>query len=192
MAKRGIKGSLTVEAALLLPMIVFLICSLIVLAFYLHDRNRMEGLLDEVLMKGALATKHEADVRTGRVEYENIRKRGVLYLLIGDTKQQEQELQEYLRELSDQGFFLTEITDIRVEVSKLKMKITLEGIFEVPLRGILEFFRPDRRMRMAAERRIHDPAEFIRVSEVVLDTGSKIKSIDELKKKMEKVFDSSK
>jgi hypothetical protein len=192
MRKGKIRGSFTVEAALLLPMIIFIICSLVYLGFYLHDRSRLEGLVDEVLMKGALSAKHEADIRTGKVDYANIRKRGVLYLLIGDTKQQEDQIEKYLWELSGQGFFLTEIRDIKVELGKYKLKITLEGEFKVPMRGIREFFDPNPQIIIEAERSIHNPAEFIRVSEVVLDTASKIKGFDELKKRIEDILNTSK
>ncbi len=188
MAKRQIRGNFTVEAALLLPMILFIIYSMVCLSFYLHDRSRMEGILDEVLHKGALTLKHEADIRTGRVEYENIGNRGVFYLLTGDTEQQEKEFKDYLQEISEKGFFLTEITDIQVEVNKLTIKITLEGEFEVPLKGIREFFHPDSKITVEAERSIHDPAEFIRISEVVLDTGSKIKGFEELKGRIDKIL----
>lgn len=188
MVFRKIRGSFTVEATLLLPMIIFIIYSMVFLSFYLHDRSRMEGVVDEVLHKGALSAKHEADIVTGRVDYENIGNRGVFYLLTGDTERQEKELSDYLQEISEQGFFLTEITDIRVEVRKLTIKITLEGEFEVPMKGILDFFHPNRKITVEAERGIHDPAEFIRISEVVLDTGNKIKGFEELKGRIDKIL----
>lgn len=188
MVKQKLRGSFTVEAALLLPMILFILFSMVCLSFYLHDRSRMEGILDEVLHKGAITAKHEADMRTGKVEYENIGNRGVFYLLTGDTEQQEKELEDYLQEILEQGFFLTEITDIQVEVNRLTIRIALEGEFEVPMKGILEFFHPDRKITVEAERWIHDPSEFIRISEVVLDTGSRIKGFEELKGRIDKIL----
>ncbi len=183
-----IRGSFTVEATILLPMIVFMIYSMVFLGFYLHDRNRLEGIVDEVLQKGALSAKHEAEIHTGKVAYEKIGNRGVFYLLIGDTREQEKEIVDYLRETCEQGFFLTEITDIQVEVNKHQIKIILEGAVDVPMQSIREFFHPDRRIIVEAERSIHDPAEFIRISEVVLDTGSKIKGMEQLKNRIDKIL----
>ena len=188
MINRQSRGSFTVEAALLLPMIIFIMYAMVFLAFYLHDRNRLEGIVDEVLHKAALTLKHEADLASGSVEYENIGDRGVFYLLTGDTKEQEEEILEYLWALSDTGLFLMEVTDIQVEVNKIKVKIILKGECEIPARGILEFFHPDRIVTVEADRSIHNPSEFIRISEVVLDTGSRIKGFQELKEKIEKVL----
>lgn len=188
MINRKFRGSFTVEAALLLPMIIFIIYSMVFLAFYLHDRNRLEGIVDMVLHKGALTLKHEADLPSGSVDYENIGDRGVFYLLIGETKEQEKEILEYLWEFSEKGLFFMEVTDIQVEVSKLKVKITLTGEFELPVKGILEFFHPDRTVTLEAERSIHNPAEFMRMADVVLDTGSRIKGFQELKEKADKIL----
>ena len=56
------------------------------------------------------------------------------------------------------------------------------------MKGILEFFHPDRKITVEAERWIHDPSEFIRISEVVLDTGSRIKGFEELKGRIDKIL----
>lgn len=188
MTNRKFRGSFTVEAALLLPMIIFIIYAMILLAFYLHDRNSLEGAVDEILHKGALTLKHEADLASGSMKYENIGDRGVFYLLFGETKQQEEEILDYLWERSGKGLFLMEVTDIQVEVNTLKLKITLTGEFEVPVKGLLEFFYPDRIVTVEAERSIHNPAEFIRIADVVLNTGSRIKGIANLKGMVDKVL----
>lgn len=188
MTNRKSRGSFTVEAALQLPIILFIIYGMIFLAFYLHDRNSLEGLVDEVLHKGALTLKHEADLVSGSVNYDNIGDRGVFYLILGETKEQEEDILDYLWELSDKGLFFMEVTDIQVEVNKFKLKVTLTGEFEVPVKGVLDYFYPNRTVTVEAERSIHNPAEFIRIADVVLDTGSRIKDVNELREKVDKVL----
>ena len=41
------KGSYTVEAALVFPIILFVLAALLILAFYVHDRGILQGLAKE-------------------------------------------------------------------------------------------------------------------------------------------------
>lgn len=47
------KGSFTIEAAMLIPMILFLIATMITILFYWHDRVVLKGLVYETAVIGA-------------------------------------------------------------------------------------------------------------------------------------------
>ncbi len=188
MVRGRAKGSFTVEAAFILPLIIFIIFTLVYLAFYLHDRNRMEGIVDQVLHKGAITVKHDADFDTGRVDYANIGNRGVLYPLTDNRTVEEKKIRDYLRQELSTGFFSTELTGIEVMVDAFKVSVTIEGEFHIPMKGILQYFYPGRNITVNALGPIHNPAEFIRISEVVLDTGSRIKGLEDLKDKTDKLL----
>ena len=46
------KGSYTVEAALVFPIILFVLAALLILAFYVHDRGILQGLACETAVAG--------------------------------------------------------------------------------------------------------------------------------------------
>ena len=47
------KGSYTVEAALVFPIILFVLAALLILAFYVHDRGILQGLACETAVAGS-------------------------------------------------------------------------------------------------------------------------------------------
>ena len=57
------KGSFTIEAAMLIPMILFLIATMITILFYWHDRAVLKGLVYETAVIGA-----ERAAATGELE----------------------------------------------------------------------------------------------------------------------------
>ena len=177
--QKAVKGSFTVEAAFLMPVIFFLIFSFLYLTFYLHDSNRIQGCLDQTLHRTALLINHDYDFAADKIRYEDINKRGAVYSIIGDTKNLEQEICQYVwNEFSD-GLFLTKITGVTIEISRFDIEIKVEAETKISLRGALSFFHPNKMRTIKKKYSIHNPAETIRVSEVILDTGAKTKGVEE-------------
>lgn len=66
------KGSFTVEAAFIMPIILVILFGVIRGGFLLHDEAVLEAVVLEVLEKGEMAVKHIGDMETGRPDYEQI------------------------------------------------------------------------------------------------------------------------
>ncbi|MHB8129870.1 MAG: TadE family protein [Mobilitalea sp.] len=181
-------ANLTVEAAYILPIVIFTIFALIYLAFYLHDRSRIQGMVDKTLHKAGFTVKHEADIATGEISYDRINDRGVFYLAVGSTEMEEKQIQKYLQQELADKLFLSKIKSVKVEVGKFKITITVETNTKVSLPGIKYLFDQFSYTEIEGEYPVHNPTETIRRAEVALETGSKIKGIDELKEKMERIF----
>lgn len=181
--KKRVSASLTVEATFVFPVVFFLIFSIICLTFYLHDKCRLQYVVDKALHKASLSLKHEADLVSGQVEYEKINDRGVFYLSLGNTEKEKGILEGYLQQELTEGFLFTKVRDIRVVVEKREIEILAEGEFNIPLGLVMNFFHP-KPIRIQVNRPIHNPAEFIRMGEVILDTGEKIKGVEVLKEKI--------
>jgi hypothetical protein len=162
------------------------------LSFYLHDMCRIQGIVDMTLHKAGLALKHEADIRTGEVAYEEINDRGVFYLIVGSTEEEERQIQNYLKQELSGGLFLAQITSIQVDAGKFKLWVSIDAKTVVSLPAIKSLFDQFSHTEIAGEYPIHNPAETIRRCEVILDTASKIKGVDELKEKIEKFFQQGK
>jgi hypothetical protein len=183
-------GSITVEAAFIMPILVFAISALIYLAFYLHDVSMIQAVLDKTLHKEGVSVKHDADIITGEISYEDINNRGVFYLIFGDTSGEERELQDYLQQELSQSLFLTRITVINTEVRKFDLNISIEAETIIAIPFFQNLFNQYSKTLIKGDYPVHDPAETIRRIEVILDTGSSIKGVDELKEKLEDFFGS--
>lgn len=179
------KGSITVEAAFVMPIVILSIFALIYLSFYLHDNCLIQGTMDLTLHKAGMTVKHEADISTGEVSYERISDRGVFYLLFGETEQEEKLIQTYLEQELSKGLFITKIYGIKVSVTKAKIKISIETNTKVSLPGLSYLFDPFADRAFVGEYTIHNPTETIRGMEVILETGSSIKGVDKLKEIVE-------
>ena len=180
---------MTVEAALLMPLILFVVFSLIYLAFYLHDISRIQGIVDDALKKASLSFKHDSNFITGETNYANINERGAFYLITGSTKQEEETLQKYLQNKLSRGLFITKISGIQTEANKWRIYIRVNVEISISTRGVMNFFDPIAYKIIDGTCSIHNPAETIRMTEVILNTGQKIKGMDAMKKKLEKVKD---
>jgi len=182
--KKNESGIITVEAALIMPLIVFILFALIYLSFYLHDRCKVQGVIDQTLHKAGLTVKHEADFSTGEVFYEEINNRGVFYLPFADTGTEEDNIRNYLQTKLKSGLFLARIIDLQVDVGKYNITISVEAEIPISLLGVTDIWKPNNRMIVEGKSQIHNPAETIRFCEVILDTGTKVKGVEALKEKL--------
>lgn len=181
------KASVTLEAAFMMPIVLFIIVSIIYLSFYLHDFCRMRGITDGVIHKAALNLKHEADIETGRVNYDDINK-GLASRIFEGSDVKEKEIEDYINRLLSKGLISTKITKVNVTKSILNLTIRVEGGFELPLRGLLWIFPFNNTLVVEAKSAYHYPADSVRMSEVILDIGAKIKGLDKIKESIEKII----
>lgn len=180
------RGSFTVEAAFIFPIILFVIFSLICVTFYIHDKCRLQAVADRILHKASLTIKHEADIQSGKVSYEKINDRGVFYLPFGNAEKEEESIREFLQLEMGGGLLAAEVTDIKVIAGKWKIEVSLEGEYKIPIQGVLDYFQPDPILIKVCSP-VHNPAETVRIGEIILDTGEKIKGLEELKNKIDQL-----
>lgn len=179
-------ASITVEAAFVMPIVIVTVFALIYLAFYLHDYCRLQGAMDKVLHKAAISVKHEADIKTGKVAYEAINDRGIFYLVFGSTQEDKMQILEYLKQELTGFLFITKINHVVVDVGKLNISMSVEAKASVRLPIFQGLFDRFASISIEEGSSVHNPAETIRFAEVILDTGSEIKGVKELKGKLEK------
>lgn len=181
------RGSITVEAAFVIPIVFLTIFALIYLAFYLHDYNKIQGVVDLVIHKAGINMKHDGDIDTGLVSYEDINKRGVLYLITGDLKAIESDISKLLEQELDKGLFISDILRTEVDVGKLVITIDVQAKTRISLPLLKDVLNRLFNIKIERTYPVHNPTETIRSSEVILDTGSKIKGVDKLKEIIEKI-----
>lgn len=104
------KGSFTVEAAFVLPLILAVLFAIIRSGFLLHDEAVLEAAALRLLEKGEMAVKHLGDMETGRPDYERI-------LLEAGSLENADAQERMLREELLGQFFMKEVSALRLEVS---------------------------------------------------------------------------
>jgi hypothetical protein len=140
-------------------------------------------MTDLVLHKAILNHKQVADIGTGKVNYDEINK-GIFSKIFRNSNEEERDIENYLSSLLSKGFFATRISDVHVSKETSNITIRVEGTFQIPLKGVQRMISGDKNLVVEAKAAYHNPADTVRISEVILDTGSKIKGFDKLKEKI--------
>lgn len=65
---KTVRGSMTVEASFLMPMIMFLIMGCILAVFYYHDKNILSGAAYETAVVGGTKARETGGVTEGELE----------------------------------------------------------------------------------------------------------------------------
>lgn len=181
------RASFTVEATFVMSIVLFIIVFIIYLSFYLHDYCKIKGYIDSVLHKATLNLKHEADIITGKVNYDEISK-GIVSKIMGRDDSKEGEVEYHLNRLLSNGLLATKVDKINVSRGIFNITIRVEGMFYAPIKGIQRIISGDKAIIVETKAVYHYPADTVRFSEVILDTGSKIKGFDKLKEVIEKLL----
>ncbi len=179
-ANRYLKGSITVEAAFVMPVIFCVIFTLLYLAFYLHDKSKMQSTIDEALYKAGVSIKYEADIDCEEIKIEQLMEKSIFSVITGYGEEEEIEIEEYLEDKLQKGFFLLRVSSIEVTVksTNISIEVAAKAGNMLPLLNYL--LRPITDLNLNNSFSIHDPAETIRGAEVILETGDKIKGVHKL------------
>ena len=187
--KKTVKGSYTIEAALIFPTVLFIIAGLIYLGFYLHDQDKLEAVLDETLIKSRDLIQYEADMQTGVINYEAYASRGLLYALEDNLKGKEQEIYNYIQMQLKKGLFIAEVNSINVEASHTHVHLQIEAGMRLPFLGLMPLYAGSG-TSVTAENRvsIENNAEFIRIYDIFFSVADKVPVINETLKKLQEIL----
>ncbi len=177
----GIRGSITVEASFILPLVILIIFALIYLSFCLHDMCRIRGVVDQTLHKAGLAFKHEVNFQTGDIHYDAVNNRGVFYIITGNTEQEEKAMNYYILSKLSGRLLLSRIIAVDSEVGKWSISTSVRAKTTVNLPVFGELFENYSITRIVGSYAVHNPAETVRACETILHTGAEIKGVDQLK-----------
>lgn len=174
------KGNITVEAAFVMPIILCAIFTLLYLTFYLHDKSKMQAMVDESLYKAGLSIKYGADIDCEDINIERFMENSIFLVITGYGEEEEKAIEKYLEDKLIKGFFLLRVSSIEVTVSRTNISIVIDAKAENMLPLLSYLLQPLTQVNINNSFSIHDPAETIRGAEVILETGDKIKGIHKL------------
>lgn len=184
--KISIRASITVEAAYVMPIVIFTIFAVIYLAFYLRDYCILQNAIDMTALKASFYANQPSDMAEDEIYYDAINSRGVFYQLVGDLSPVKQQILSVLNKELENSMFLYDRISIQVEVDHYNIKISLNAKRNINLPIIGKVFNRMESTDLVSNYPIHRPAETIRSMEVIMNTASEIKGVSELKKILEK------
>ncbi len=165
MKQKKLKASMTVEAAFLIPVVIFVIFALMYLTFYLHDRVRMEKVLETALGKGDFLVVQRGATDGGSFEYAGINEKSNWGYFQSAYKEQEEEIIRYLNAELENGFFVFDKEKVVCEIDGFVIKIEINMKNTITLNPVKHFLGDEAVVRLERERVFHNPEEIIRVYE---------------------------
>lgn len=189
MDKSTVKGSYTVEAALILPIIIFIIIGLLYLGFYLHDKVKVQSVIDDTATRGREWIQCETNLETGIMDSSSYRNRSLLYPYFSDYKEKEYEIKTYLMNQLNSGLFILKLDAVTVSASSNRIYIMVNGHMQVPFGEVKQLFtNTGLSFQDESKIEIHHSVEFIRIFEVFSGVAEKVKFIDEILQRLHKVI----
>lgn len=174
--KKWLKGSYTVEAAFLFPLILFIITGFIYMDLYLHDKYKIEETLNLAVLKTLAYNQVETSIVTGYIDYEGYINRDIFYRF-KSREDKEAVIINYLYTCLNEKLFLTQVKEITVKIAETELEITGIGYVNFPLFGgmtekdyTLSFHR--------MEENIINTREFVRMFDVFGEVAEKVPGAD--------------
>ncbi|MDF2542586.1 MAG: putative rane protein [Herbinix sp.] len=182
--KSYLRGSLTVEAAFIMPIVLTVIMLLLYLAFYLHDTVRIQGAVNTTVYKAGMLLKHPMDITSGETRYVNMMKQNIFDWFTDATATEEEAISQYLEGQLSYGLFITKVNEIKVKVESTEVVITVSGNPKISLMGINKLWMSKDFILIQGKSEIHEPSDFVRIANVVMETGEKIKGMEDWKERI--------
>jgi Flp pilus assembly protein TadG len=181
------RGSYSVEASLIMPIILFVIIALCYMAFYMHDKIRIQSIIDSAVLKAGLHLKHESDFNTGQIHYEQLGERGLFYIMSSHDGEEKERLETYIRETLRSGLMISEVDTIQVKVTGLSISVKMLVDVAFPYHKVRSYFAGNSKMGVSCRIIPHNPAEFIWGYTALDQVLSETKGYDAMKEKLGKL-----
>lgn len=201
------KGSMTVEASLIFPIIFLAVIALIYITVFLYEQAYVKSIADRAAQRGAAIWKNpKSDMYLSLVELDDFKENDPYWRLVDlnkDTKEDKIEayiegsLSQYsiLQSRDKKGAMNTTDIEVSAKVKNYivykKLTVNVKKNFKLPIGNALSIFGIDNTVEISAksEALINEPAEFIRSTDLAIDVGKRIDSAtgNNVQKIMDKV-----
>ncbi|GMQ58497.1 hypothetical protein AN1V17_28920 [Vallitalea sediminicola] len=186
-----LKGSLTVEASLVFPIVFFAVLCLIYIGIYLHDVTCMKAIVNETANRYELAYSNKIDFDTGKALSNDGRLNRGLYWRLTDDNSLGQNVKKYITNQIERHLILKDDninihTKVTNTILKKKITITVNKDFNTPINLINKILSINERqltMCVSSKVVIKDQAELIRNVDLLDDISDYIPSISKAKNK---------
>lgn len=184
--KKKLDGSYTLEAAILFPLILFIITALLYTCFLLHDKAIIEGAVHLTVLDGEKAAKKSMDPVLKEIDYDRFIKNGIFQPLYNSGKE-EAAMKTVLQNNISQMVMLAQVYGVTVEIKQDEVNARVDYGFHMPIRGIWEIFKSGGTEFTYSEKKSFDNnEEFIRIFQIAMDTGKELPGADSILKMLQK------
>ncbi|MCT4596426.1 MAG: pilus assembly protein [Vallitalea sp.] len=194
-------GSLTVEASLIFPIVLFVVISLLYIGIYLHDVTCMKAIVNEATQRYELAYSNKIDINTGEVLSNNKRLSRGLYWRFSNYNDHDKYVKEFIRNKIKDNLIMKDdniIISTKIIHNNImkSVNITVEKDFTTfiaPVNNILSLNGKNLTMAVSSKAIVKDQVELIRNIDMLDNISDDIpilrNSKENYKKKIRDIID---
>lgn len=156
------KGSITVEAVLLVPVVVMVMIALMFSSFYLHDRVVCQTVLEKHVQRQERLRKHPVEEEKGKIQYDRLNDSVVLGDIIV-TKEEKSGLSKRIQEELKRRLWIGNVLNVSCEISVISVTGEAVIVTRLPMRGLMKYlggFQEEASFTVKAP--VHNPEELVR------------------------------
>lgn len=199
MTKEGLenhKGSITVEAAMIIPIVIIAVMIVLYITLIIFQICAMQLIANNVSERAAaVCTNSYSDFETGKVAKSDLEKLRLYRRLGLSDSFDEDKLKAVSINMLHKAGILT-IKDASIDIKHQNTILSQRVIVEIsasysnPLGGLSGIWGLGRRLqlRVKSQAVVDDPAEFIRNSDFILETASSIPILSEFEGKWNEII----
>lgn len=165
MFKKRKEASITVEAAFIVPIVIFVVLALIYLTFCLHDRVKLEEVVERALGQGNLLAAERAEIEGAPCNYKMINQSGNWGYFKVSYENEEEALRGYLEEQLNHGFFILNVESVSCKVNGFQAEITVKMKGKISLNPVKNMLGKTTEFVLKRTVSIHNPEEAKRAYE---------------------------
>lgn len=178
------------EAAFILPTVLFIIIGLIYLGFYLHDRNKIQLVINESLINARNYVQNETDVITGTIDYTTLIGRNILYSLEVNFEDKETIIYNYISNKLRGRLFIAAPESVTINITHYNINIQVISFMEFPFLGIKKLFTSSGiKIVQTNKSEIHYTTEFIRIFDVFSGVLDQVEIINDTLKRLQNILE---
>lgn len=179
------KGSITVEAAIIVPVIILCIAAAVYFGMLLQQKAAIQAAAENAAEAGALAWASGNDMPlTGKPVCEAGKKLDLYRRLFdSDRENRLRNIEKYADELAERNELIRPVdtfvtAEIKDYIFYKKLEVNISRSYKNPLGGLFGLFGGSRLIGMSATAvsTVDEPAELIRTTDFILDVEKKLEN----------------
>ena len=184
------RGSITVEAVFLIPMVFFILLAVIHFAYYQADKTTVQTTADRFAKEQAVALKERVELGEQKKVEDLLQHK--LFCYVQGTGGKEETLRQKIKEDLQGKLLNGEVEQIRVSVGYTEITVEVTVSFRILVSQVKEYFTgTPLQYTQSISIPVHNPAEFARAYsalELALDDVGAFETLKEQLRRIKNVL----
>ncbi len=187
---KKIQANYTVEAALVFPLIFFVLLFMLNYTFYCYDRAKLQAKMNDVMRRSAAFMSYDIDLWDNTVNRTSLANKEFLWVFLGDRKPKEDLIQQYCMYELSQGLYITSIEQMSVDSTYTELMIRGTATVQViGLKWVSGFSDYPFEIKMGQSGKTFPREERVRIIEAMIELGTDIKGVEKILQQVRKVIE---